>query len=202
MTRLPGDPPAADSDIYKSLGLEALCEQLELGAGYSILDLSVARGINIDFWARFSPRIHFADLHSSMAGAALPAEGQEMQYWERLLGLPEATRFDVVLSWDLFNYLEQSLLAGLAEYLIRFCRPGTLLFALILDRHQMPTAPTVFKIVDQQHLRYENRNPDARPCPRHQPRDVQRIMKGFRISSSFRLRNGVQEYLFEYNPGR
>jgi hypothetical protein len=35
-------------------------------------------------------------------------------------------------------------------------------------------------------------------CPRHQPRAISGVMTRFRTSNSFRLRNGVVEYLFEY----
>jgi hypothetical protein len=116
------------------------------------------------------------------------------------LGLPEGRRFDVILSWDLLNYIELSSIPSLAGYLSRFCRPGTILFSLIFDHSQMPEEITVYRIVDQSHLSYETGGAAVRSCPRHQPRALAGVLRGFMTSESFRLRNSVVEYLFAYEP--
>ena len=196
-----------EPEIFKSLGLQELCRLIQSFESRSILDLGGAWGVNIKYWSSFSPSIHVADLHSAMP-LVQPAEPvvqpteDEISTgpaWNRIMAIPESRRFDVILVWDLLNYLEQPLVVGLIQYLTRFCRRGALLFALIYDRQQMPDVPTVFKIKDEENLIYEGRSFETRPCPRHQPREVQRMFAGFRISSSFRLRHGVQEYLFEYD---
>jgi hypothetical protein len=62
----------------------------------------------------------------------------------------------------------------------------------------MPDEITVYRIVDPSHLAYEYGSSEMRACPRHQPRAIAGAMGQFRISSSFRLRNGIVEYLFAY----
>lgn len=199
MARISSNTRVPEPEVFKSLGLQELCRLVQSLDSRSILDLGGAWGVNIRFWSTFSPSIYVGDLHSSVP--AIQPTGDETSAgpeWGRLMAIPENSRFDVILAWDLLNYLEQPQVISLIQYLLRFCRRGALLFALIYDRQQMPAVPTVFKIKDEENLIYESRTSDTRPCPRHQPREVQRMFAGFRISSSFWLRNGVQEYLFEY----
>ena len=144
--------------------------------------------------------MYVADLRSSLPLPPLPSEDTEFAEpeWDRLLGLPEGRTYDVILAWDLLNYLELQVVSSLVQYLKRFCRSGTILFALIFDQKQMPATITVYHIADESHLRYENASSEMRACPRHQPRAISGVMTRFRTSNSFRLRNGVVEYLFEY----
>jgi hypothetical protein len=188
--------------IHRSLGLGALCETLQEAVTCNILELGPARGDNIEFWSRYGPSLYVADLRS---GLPLPVAIEDPDNpevsepdWEHLLDLPVDRRFDVILAWDLLNYLELSAAASLIRYLSRFCRPGTILFALIFDQKQMPEVITVYRIVDQERLCYDYGSPAMRACPRHQPRALTGIMRHFQTANSFRLQNGIVEYLFSY----
>jgi Methyltransferase domain len=118
-----------------------------------------------------------------------------------LLGFPDDTRFDAVLAWDLLNYLDRREMAALDEQLVRFCRPGAVLFALISILKQIPAEPMRFRILDQERLAYETRTTGTRPCPRYAPAELTELLRGFRLDRSFLLRHGVQEYLFLREPG-
>jgi len=77
-----------------------------------------------------------------------------------------------------------------------WCKPGTLAFALVSSQSQIPAEPTLFRIIDSEQISYESRTAKMKSCPRHQPRDLSRLISGFDISHSFLLRNGIQEFLF------
>jgi hypothetical protein len=167
--------------VYSSLGLGALCEMLQEAATCDILELGPVRGDSIEFWAQYKPSVYIAEPD-----------------WGQILDLPGGRRFDVILAWDLLNYLELSAAASLIRYLSRFCRSGTMFFALMFDQKEMPDEITVYRIVDQGRLRYDCGSAAMRACPRHQPRALTGIMHQFRASNSFRLQNGMVEYLFSY----
>lgn len=182
---------------HRSLALTALSDQLLKERSYEILDLGPPISKNIEFWSQFQPKITIADFYRSL-NAALPSSPDapyEYNYETLLPGGPDA-RFDIILAWDLFNYLEHDALEALIGCLSRVCRSGTFLFALIGFTQQMPADPQVFRIVDREQLAYENRSTSVRSCPRYQPRDINRMMAGFRVHNSFILRHGFQEYLF------
>jgi len=192
----------SEPTVYRSLGLGALCEMLEGTVACKILELGPVRGENIEFWSRYGPSVYIADLRSSLPLPVVAPDPDNPEVpepdWEHILALPGDRRFDVILAWDLLNYLDLPAAASLIRYLSRFCRPGTMLFALIYDQKRMPEAITVYRIVDPGRLRYDCGSPAMRDCPRHQPRALTGIMHQFRTANSFRLQNGLVEYLFSY----
>jgi hypothetical protein len=182
-----------------SLGLAALCQMLQDAPSRNILELGPARGSNIEFWSRFGSSLYIADLRASLPLPSLSEDQERSEAdWSRVLELPEDRRFDVILAWDLFNYIDLASLPSLIRFLTRFCHPGTIVFSLIFDQPQMPAEITVYRILDEGHLSYDSSSSGARPCPRHQPRALAGVMHRFRTANSFRLRNGVVEYLFAY----
>jgi len=86
----------------------------------------------------------------------------------------------------------------LVQRLSRWCRPGTKLFMLISDLPNIPVSPTVFRILNREEMIHEIPIQETRPCPRHQPRDIARLMARFNISCSFLMRHGIQEYVFAF----
>lgn len=185
--------------VYKSLGLSALLGQLQSDYKYSILDLGQALGANVEFWSRFQCRLYIEDFYRGYsARIALGPEDSRETILAELLPFSQETCFDIILAWDLFNYLDPEELEALIGRLSSWCRQGTLLFALISSQPRIPAQPTVFRIVDCEQMIYETHTQEMRPCPRHQPRDLARLMARFAVSSSFLLRHGVQEYVFVY----
>lgn len=191
--------------VYNSLGLQALCRTIEAVGTCDILELGPARAANVTFWSRHHPSIYVADLRSSLPLPDLPAS-EDSEFvdpdWDQMLRLPAGRTYNFVLTWDLLNYLELPAVAGIIGYLKRFCRPGTILFALIFDQKQMPEKIALYDIVDESHLQYEFVSSVMRSCPRHHPHALEGVMGRFKVSESFRLRNGVIEYLFQYQGDR
>ena len=190
--------------LHSSLGLQALCQTLREAPACDILELGPARSENLEFWSRFNPWIYIADLRSSLPLPVQDSEDSEFvdPDWDRLIGLPANRTYNVILAWDLLNYLELPAISSLVRYLSGFCRRGTILFALVFDQKQMADEISLYHIADDSHLRYEVFSPQTRSCPRHQPRALTGIMAGFQARESFRLRNGVVEYLFEFEGVR
>jgi hypothetical protein len=186
--------------IYSSLGLQALCNTIEEIGACDILELGPIRSSNIEFWSRFSPSIFVADLRSSLPlPDSHPEEDEFVEPdWRRILDLPDGRVYNVILAWDLFNYMEISAVSSMVRYLSSYCRPGALLFALLFDQKEMPEKITIYRVVDESHLAYEYTGTEMRACLRHQPRALSQAMSNFRAFESFRLRNGVAEYVYAY----
>jgi hypothetical protein len=193
---------APESIIHSSLGLHAICQRLEGATTCEILELGTVRGDNVRFWSRYSPFIHIADLRSILPLPVPPEDPDAPEKpepdWSQLVPLPENRKFDLILVWDLLNYLDLPAVSSLIRYLDGFCRPGTLLFALIFDLKEMPEEISAYRIVDEERLCYEYSSAAIRSCPRHQPRVIAAAMPRFRVANSFRLRNGVDEFIFVY----
>jgi len=106
--------------------------------------------------------------------------------------------FDIILAWDLFNYFDLRQLEALVQRLSRWCRSGTRLFTLTSSLPNISALPTIFKIVNREHIMYEISTQDTRPCPRHEPREIAKLMARFTVASSFLLHHGIREYVFVF----
>ena len=191
----------ASPAVYKSLGLNALLDRVQGDRSYSILDLGPAFEANVRFWSQFSCRLHIHDFYRSYRewkAAAVPGEESEEAAFSALLPFSDETVFDIILTWDLFNYFDLRELEALVQRLSRWCRPGTWLFALISSLPNISVSPMMFRILNREQMIYEIPTQDTRPCPRHQPRDIARLMARFTVSSSFLSRRGIREYVFAF----
>jgi len=184
-------------EIHRSLALPAVFSTLARGHRLNVLDLGPAIGGNVERLSEFSCKLYIEDLYASRsqegAGRSLGAD-----FFAQFLAPPEGTQFDLVLAWDLFNYLDRKELALLAERLRRFCRPGALLFALSSIHKTIPAQPIRFRFHDrdEDQLVYERLTLIERPGPRFVPAEFNDLLRGFQVDRSFLLRHGIQEYLF------
>ena len=199
----PSEAPVATSsthsEVYTSLALNALFHQLRSNRKYNILDLGPAFAANVDFFSQFLCKIYIEDLYRTLNSFDFFSPENGFSYdavYEYLLPYSTNSHFDVILTWDLFNYLERDEFKYLVRHLSRFCRSGTLLFALISTLKHIPEKPINFKIVDSQSLIYETSSTVLRSCPQYQQTDFNQLMSSFRVCNSFLLRHGVKEYLF------
>jgi hypothetical protein len=195
---LPSAPEA-----HRSLAFSALLEAIGRRGRLHVLDLGPALGGNVEFLARFGCKLYIEDLYGALAAHGGRPSGDRdrngaaaERLFAELLPFPPDTRFDVVLAWDLFNYLERREVGALARYLASFCRPGALLFALVSILKQIPAQPIRFRILDSERLAYEQRSAASRPCPRYASGELDELLRGFRLDRSYLLRHGIQEYLF------
>lgn len=187
--------------VFRSLGLKAIIDQMRDDRSYSILDLGPALEVNVKFWSRFSCRLEILDFHRGLREwktAAQPEERKAEAAFAALLPSLGTAAYDLILAWDLFNYFDLRALEALVRRLGLGCRPGTKLFALVSDLPAIPASPMTFKIIGRGELGCEIRDAETRPSPRHQPRDIARLMTGFTDCCSFLLRHGLREYVFAY----
>ena len=203
MTRRSGLPqaetPKGAPDEHQSLALPALCRGLETGR-QRILDLGPAIGTNVAFFSNLPCNLFIADLHEALYPGSAEGVMRRRENFDELLTneLPEESDFDLVLAWDLLNYLDEEEMRSLSHHLAAVCTPGAVLYALITTRKVMPNKPAAYRIVDPSRLAYEIDSGVRREAPRYKEPVLNRAMPEFSVESSYLLRNGMQEYLFTY----
>jgi len=201
MTLSAPQEPKSLLSVHKSLGLSALLEPVRGDRILSILDLGPALKANVRFWSQFSCRLHILDFYRSYRewkAAVVPKEESEEAGFSAMLPFSDKMVFDIILAWDLFNYFDLRQLEALVQRLSRWCRSGTRLFTLTSSLPNISALPTIFKIVNREHIMYEISTQDTRPCPRHEPREIAKLMARFTVASSFLLHHGIREYVFVF----
>lgn len=178
----------------------SLIERMEDGGRWVILDLGPARPENIELFGRFRCRLEIADLADDLAALTPPEDAGEEQLREQMeQALPPRNPepVDIVLCWDLLNYLQPAALPALSSRLAARGLPGTLVHALVAYRDPlMPLQPGGFCPVDSGHLERRNTAGDERPAPRYSPEDLGNAFREFSIERAVLLGNGMQEFLF------
>jgi hypothetical protein len=194
-------PTEPEPPLFRSPALKALVSRLPEDAAYSILDLGAASGANIEFFSRFRCRLQIADLPDALASDELrpSLEADPAAAFRRLLPVGREP-FDVVLAWDVFNYLNRDQLRCLAADLARLSHPGALMLAFISTAKEMPEEPGDFQIVDEKTVLWRPRTQGRRPSPRLPPADVEHLVSSFAVVYSVLMRHGIREYLFERRP--
>ena len=130
------------------------------------------------------------------------AAADRVRLFDELLPYPEDTRFDLILAWDLLNYLEPEQIGVLGRRLAGFSYGVTRLFAMVAMHREIPARPCAFRIRDAETLDYEALTPRTRPAPRHTEPALRRLLPGFDVASTCVLRNGMQEYVFTFHQAR
>ncbi len=156
-------------------------------------------GANVDAFAHIHCSLYIEDLHRVLSGYP-PRSEDEGQFspeaFEQLIATRTKAPFDLILAWDLLNYLEAATVKAIMSRVVRRCRPGTLLFALTFMGREIPSQPGVCRIVGGTRLRIDPGSAQSMANPRPSPTTLERMMAGFRLQHSFLSQVGVQEYLF------
>jgi hypothetical protein len=201
-----GAETAPQPEVHPSLALGELFSGLHPDRALHVLDLGPAVGANIAWFSnRWSCTVEVADLYRSLPAAA---GGEPKETLRRALPWDDpgaAEPVDMVLAWDLFNYLDRERIRALCEALAPRCRPGAPLYAMLVTAPEMPREPGTYLLREATDgpggerastaLLYRVDRTAQRPAPRYRPAEVDALSPGFEVDRNYLLRHGVQEYL-------
>jgi len=100
----------------------------------------------------------------------------------------------VVMAWDLVSHVEPNVVRSVISRLHAVCRQGAKLFMMTYAGATMPALPQVFEIRTADRLLYRPASSDLVSAGDLPPAEVERLLTGFQVESSFLLRHGVREY--------
>jgi hypothetical protein len=176
----------------------ALMQRLEGGGRWIVLDLGAARADTIRAFGRFRCRLDIVDFAEGIDGLNYEADPRRLRQKIDALLLPqgrEAT--DVVLCWDLINYLTPAALTAVMETIGARCKRGAFAHGLVYySSPRMPERPGCFVPADDHRLVNTAAPGGDRSAPRYSPEDLARCMPRYTVERGRLLRNGMQEFLF------
>ncbi|MEQ1801454.1 MAG: hypothetical protein ABL989_06000 [Gammaproteobacteria bacterium] len=175
-----------------------LVESLSAERRSVVLDLGPVRSETVALLTPFRCRLDIADLAEGLESLDQePDPALLRERVEALLPPPRKEPIDIVLCWDLLNYLQRPAIAALMTSLSARMRPGAFAHLLIVySGTTMPARPSRFAPLPDGRL-VESLTTDARRnAPRYSPEDLGKVMRGLRSESATLLRNGMQEFLF------
>ena len=185
---------------FRAPGFEQMAERIAAQRRSGILDLGPPSRVNVEYLSQYPCVLHIGDLFRALADdpdTSVPEEERDPEAIAgRLIAYDDAIRFDAILAWDIFDYLDVATSKAIMGRVGHHCRTGTLLYLTTSNGETIPDQPGRFTILDEQHLRFERRGTGTRDGMKHSPRGLERIMPGFRLQHSFLLGHQMQDYLF------
>src|SRR5690606_37566933 len=141
---------------HRSPGLTAIFNEVKGSRVNHVLDLGPSSAKNFNFFTQLSCKIRFENLtecladqyHEGLDNESLMASLQ--QYLDDLQAEKDA--FDLILTWDIFNYLDLAGVQWLMRKLSAFCRPGALIHTVKYVSQRIPLQPQEFQILSQYQL--------------------------------------------------
>lgn len=165
-----------------------------------LLDLGPACPELVTLLTPFRCRLNIADVADGLAD--LDAEPDPALLREKVEALlPPAGKepLDIVLCWDLLNYLQRPALSALMASIAERMRPGAFAHVLIVySATHMPQRPSSFSPMPDGRLIETVTTEAQRNAPRYSSDDLRQTMRGFTAESAMLLKNGMQEFLFRH----
>ena len=155
----PVGPPVPQKLTRRSSGLGELSRLWASETPLTVLDLGSTSPSNISFFTERSHRIYSEDLLVASTEPGLVTKDEEgktildsKQFLSENLVYP-ASHFDVVLCWNLCDYLDESLVRPVMGRLWSVLKPGGMLLAFFHTKDAGPDSPCFrFHILDKDTL--------------------------------------------------
>ncbi len=106
---------------------------------------------------------------------------------------------DVILLWDIFNYLKRDNIIKLIALLSPMCKKGSLLYALFWLTDQMPGLPGSFTLTTPRSVVYEFQEVDMIPTPGFTAQSIMSMMPSFKPNRMSASESGILETILEFD---
>jgi hypothetical protein len=167
---------------HRSPAAEGLFRALRSKRRCAVLDFGPLNRENIELLTSHYCKMFIEDFHQGLPDATLTH-------------LPDCG-LDVVLCWDMFNYMERQQAEKLMSNISRRMNPGGILIMYIASGAQVPKEPLRFRFLDRQTVACEigcSEFIDRTPLT---SRAIHSMMNGWTPVHSLHLRNTFQEHFF------
>lgn len=162
-----------------------------------VLDLGPARMETVALFSQFRCRLEFVALCDGLDQLNREADPVLLrEQVESLLPRRRQEAADIVLCWDLLNYLQRPALKALMAGVAVRSRPGTLVHTLIAySESHMPARPERCAALPDGRLIIQHTTAAVCAAPRYTPEDLRHCLPDYTVESAMLLRNGMQEFL-------
>lgn len=165
-----------------------------------ILDLGVPLQRSLSFLSGITNRIHYEDLaHEYRLGGARLMLQAWTDHVRRLSSLAPVPKYDLVLCWDLLNYLTPDLFEDFLRLLNAVTDRGSFLHLLLSQNRELPARPGRYHILDRSMIRVEFEDGPQCKGPQFNQLQLREVLPHAKVCRSVLLRNGAHEHLVRFD---
>lgn len=187
---------------HRSPGLTAIYNEVKGSRANHILDFGPSSAKSFNFFAQLSCKIRFENVNelfnTAKDGKSLDSADllAQMDHYISISGADE--RFDVVLIWDIFNYLDHAGIKWLSQKLGQLCRPNALIHSVRYLGTNIPSRPQSFQIVNQyQTLICDPKSAEPRRYASPETARLLKLMPDFYLENTYLNFDGMVPGLME-----
>ncbi len=187
--------------IIKSPLLFDMFKRLSDTERSSILDIGPARQSSIDFFSDYWSKLFFVDAIHALYKLDQQADKEAVdinkvlanaiQFYDR-----QSPELDMILLWNLPNYLSSRYLTALVQYLMPYASRRVRIHAYIYNSEKIPAEPVSYAIRPDQAVAMSRSFELEKNCPLYHLAELQNCFAPFKVDHSMILSSGVQEYVF------
>lgn len=171
---------------------------------YQILDLIPANRNTIDYFSCLHCKLYLPGCHSllrTMSLETLDTEHKQNRALIKMLGLKkqDKARLDLILLWDLPNYLDGKMLRVFIDYILPHCSEETRVHTYVHTREQMPDTPAMFSLHADEKISVQQNSSVKTSSPMFYQESLQKTLSPFVVERGMLLSNGLQEYLLKHS---
>jgi hypothetical protein len=170
-------------------GVAALFAGVREDGSHAVLDLGAAAETTLGLYSGFARRIRFADLLTD------PPHGEAWAAELRALPRHPDQPYDLVLAWNLLDYLAPEERPPLVERLTQLTASGARLYVLVDASGEPNTHPLRFNLLGVDRVGQQVVGPPRPAQPQLLPAEVERLLAPFQVVHAFTLRLGLREYV-------
>jgi hypothetical protein len=184
------------TEIQPSTLLSSAFDKFEVDQRLTVLHIGPALPETVDFFSRFRSKLHFVDIFSELPIVADEITGPSLRVqFDKLLHFPAATRIDLCLFWDVFNFLDGDAVVAFLDVLRPYLSPGCLAHGFAVYNLKSPQVNQFYGIEDIDKLNVRTRAerlPAYRPHAQNKLKD---LLNSFNFDRSVLLADSRLELL-------
>jgi len=180
-------------DLLKSLSQEA---------HHEILDICPANQGVIDAFSSYHCKLYLPGCVKALCEMISDDDDTENKLYRvftKNIGFTKKQRasLNVILLWDLPNYLDKQVMIGLIKYLSHHMHERIKLHFYIHSQQQMPASPGSYTILPEGKVWLENSNDTMMKSPLYFQEALLTLFHPFKVKRSMLLSSGLKEYILE-----
>ncbi len=163
-----------------------------------ILDTGTAQPESFNFYSEHCCYLTIADCIHELIQLDWPEEDNPNSViLKKIQDIFPATRikYDLILGWDSFNYINPKILPHLHNHLLDFCHKDTIIHGFLLTSENYPSKPGSFKIISADKIQHSVSTRQEKQHTPLTPIAINRYFPGFKYARSVLMRSGLQEFI-------
>ncbi len=168
-----------------------------------VLEVGRAHPETVNFFSRFKCRLRFADLYaddSLIKGQASRSEAELSVQFRKALDLPRDEKFDLLLFWDIMQYLSSSSIRALCGVLETHLHKESKAHGFGVHSILTPCERAEYAILGMTEFRMKKGNlPDFQYLP-HPQAELSGLLTVFKIERALLMGDGSVEMLLGAKP--